>query len=73
MDTQFQNKTVLGCKTISCDLAFCDNYGMLLFLVGVTYIGLIYYKIVKPYLGEIIYRGALKPFGKFLMKIFNNL
>ncbi|XP_012218267.1 uncharacterized transporter YutK [Linepithema humile] len=37
-----------------CDLQWCDGYGLLLILVGLTYIGLFYFFIVKRYFGKYI-------------------
>ncbi|EZA61523.1 hypothetical protein DMN91_003553 [Ooceraea biroi] len=40
----------------NCDFQWCNGYGMLLILAGLTYIGLFYFLIVKRYFGKHIIR-----------------
>lgn len=42
-----------------CDLQWCDGYGLLLILVGLTYVNLFYFLIVKRYFGKYIIQCCL--------------
>lgn len=44
-----------------CGIQWCDGYGMLLILTLFTYIGLLYYQVIKPRYGRRIYNESLKP------------
>lgn len=70
----FKIYNVLGPTCVNdCELKLCTPYGMLLFVLGSTYVGLIYFKIIKPYFGRTIYKGLMQPFGHFIKSMFKTL
>lgn len=55
-----------------CGIQWCDGYGMLLILTTFTYIGLLYYQIIKPRYGRQIYDRSLRPVHTLLAGILSN-
>ncbi|XP_016971291.1 solute carrier family 28 member 3 [Drosophila rhopaloa] len=53
-----------GVKNELCGINFCTGYGMLLLLLGFTYLGLFYYYIFKPMVGLSLHRNYLRPWSK---------
>jgi hypothetical protein len=51
-----------------CQLTLCSPYGMLLFVCGATYLGIIYFKLLKSCVGKTIERLCL-----IIEKIFSSL
>jgi hypothetical protein len=47
--------------TGDCDLEWCDGVGLLIILILLTYLGLIYYHIIKKFFGMLIYKNILTP------------
>ncbi|KAG5677451.1 hypothetical protein PVAND_007209 [Polypedilum vanderplanki] len=56
-----------------CELTLCAPYGMLLLVGGVLYVGLIYFKIIKPYFGKFIYESIFTPIGRFIKNLFKTV
>lgn len=54
----------------SCGIQWCDGYGMLLILTTFTYVGLLYYQVIKPRYGRQIYEQSLKPLQSCLSGLF---
>ncbi|XP_054738038.1 solute carrier family 28 member 3 isoform X2 [Anastrepha obliqua] len=48
-----------------CGIQFCSGYGMLVLILGFVYLGLLYYKVVKPTIGKQLKRQYISPFGKW--------
>lgn len=70
---QFKNlSTGDDCMT-DCDLTLCSDFGMLIFVLSATYIGLLYFTVIKPYFGKSINENILKPIGKRIKIMFKTL
>lgn len=52
----------------NCDFQWCEGYGLLLILTGLTYLGLFYFLIVKRYFGKYILR-CCRPATSFLERL----
>ena len=51
--------------TDDCKLTLCSSYGIFLFVFITTYIGLIYFKIIKPRgWGSKLYQMSISPLKK---------
>lgn len=55
-----------------CGIQWCNGYGMLLILIISTYIGLIYYKFVKPTFGSPLNQTIVKPLTSSLSTVSNS-
>lgn len=51
-------------------LTFCSSFGMLIFVFGSIYLGLFYFKILKPYFGESIQSNIFHPIGHGIKRLF---
>lgn len=49
---------------------WCDKFGFLIILTIITYVGLIYYQIVKRFFGTMLYNAFIDPFEKAVAKVF---
>ncbi|XP_012270178.1 solute carrier family 28 member 3 [Orussus abietinus] len=54
-------------NTKDCAFEWCDGFGMLLIVLGITYFGLLYYKVFKRYLGKPVTR-CCRPIFLFLRR-----
>ncbi|KAG5677450.1 hypothetical protein PVAND_007208 [Polypedilum vanderplanki] len=57
----------------NCELTLCSPYGMLLFVISAIYLGLIYYKLIKPYFGKTIEKKIFKPVRHNTRKFFKSM
>ena len=48
---------------------WCDEFGFLLILTGITYTLLIYYHIVVRFFGETLNRTLVQPFATFIDRV----
>ena len=46
---------------------------MLLFVSGAVYLGLVYYKLFKPYVGKHLYDGCIGPMENAIKRAFSSL
>ncbi|CAL8129406.1 unnamed protein product [Orchesella dallaii] len=49
---------------------WCDGHGLLIILTALTYWGLLYYHVIKPYFGKAINNAVLKPINGTVTKVF---
>lgn len=61
-----------ACK-VDCDLTLCSPFGMLIFVSAATYVGLLYFSIIKPYFGNWIKTNIFKPIGRRAKSAFKIL
>jgi hypothetical protein len=71
---KFENILFLGefCAN-DCQLTLCSSYGMLLLVFVATYLGLIYYKLIKKYYGKTIYESIIRPLSLGIQDNFKSL
>ena len=51
------------------EFEWCDGLGFLIIITALVYLGLIYFKILKPYLGPAFESGVSKPLGQIVASL----
>ncbi|KAL7052535.1 hypothetical protein ACKWTF_004895 [Chironomus riparius] len=59
--------------TRDCTLTLCSSYGLLLLVYGATYLGILYYKVIKPYLGDEIENIVFTPMQDLISSLLQSL
>uniref|UniRef100_A0A182P5K3 Sodium/nucleoside cotransporter n=1 Tax=Anopheles epiroticus TaxID=199890 RepID=A0A182P5K3_9DIPT len=60
-----------SCET-NCGMQWCNGYGMLLLLLGFVYVGMLYFLLLKPRLGQTVHSSMLAPIGSYFGKMFRS-
>ena len=55
------------------EFEWCDGLGFLIVITALVYLGLLYFQVLKPYLGPHFEKGVSKPLGKFRKSVWKSI
>ena len=72
------NAYLIGCivkqvQTGPSEWEWCDGIGFLIIITGLVYLGLFYFHIFKPLIGEKLYKSLLEPVGMTFTKFLKSI